>query len=47
MDRVGRGDWRTVGNAGVQVERDGIVKLLVDRIDKELLIGVGHQKEKG
>ena len=37
---------RTVGDAGVKVVGDGIVKLFVDRID-ELLLGVGHQKEKG
>ena len=39
--------WRTVGDAGVKVEGDGIVKLFVDGIDEELLICVGHENEKG
>lgn len=36
----------TVGDAGVKVVGDGMIKLFVDRID-ELLLGVGHEKERG
>jgi hypothetical protein len=39
-------DWeRTIGEACVEVIRDGRVELLVDRIVEELYFGGGHRKE--
>jgi hypothetical protein len=34
---------RTIGEAWVEVFRDGIVELLVDRIVEELYFGGGHR----
>jgi hypothetical protein len=45
-NKMPSGVRRTIGDAGVKVVGDGVVKLFVDRIDK-LLLGVGHQKGEG
>ena len=37
---------RTIGEAWIEVTRDGLVELLVDRIDEELFFGGGHKKDK-
>jgi hypothetical protein len=42
------GGGRTIGEAGGEVERDGIVELVVHHVDKDLFmkVGLGHQKEE-
>ena len=37
---------RTVGDASVEIVRDGIVELVVDDVDEYLLVGVGHLEKR-
>jgi hypothetical protein len=38
---------RTISKAGPEVVRDGMVELVVDSAEEELLISVGHEMMKG